>query len=87
MQRPQLLDVVQLKAATPAYDEVDGETEIVLGEGATGTIVEVFTTPDEAYLVEFVNEQGETISMLTLRADQFEVVWRANLAVAQQAGT
>jgi hypothetical protein len=33
--------------------------------GQVGTVVHVFTEPSEAYLVEFANEKGETIAMVT----------------------
>ncbi len=33
--------------------------------GQAGTVVHVFTEPSEAYLVEFANENGETLAMVT----------------------
>lgn len=33
--------------------------------GQVGTVVHVFTEPSEAYLVEFANEIGEIIAMVT----------------------
>lgn len=52
-----LLDVVALLVARPD----DG-----LNAGAIGTIVDVFKKPNVAYEVEFCDEDGRTIVMLTL---------------------
>ncbi|HYN94884.1 MAG TPA: DUF4926 domain-containing protein [Pilimelia sp.] len=60
-----LLDVVVLSAALPE----DG-----LAAGATGTIVHVFHSPRLAYEVEFVNSDGETAALVTLRPDQVHPV-------------
>lgn len=51
-----LLDIVALLRAIPAEN---------LGTGQVGTIVEVFG--DDNFEVEFVDRQGQTIAMLTLR--------------------
>ncbi|WP_067496582.1 DUF4926 domain-containing protein [Actinoplanes sp. TFC3] len=57
------LDAVQLTAPVPG----DG-----LEAGAVGTVVHVFHTPYLAYEVEFVDDQGATIAMTTLRPEQIE---------------
>lgn len=41
--------------------------------GAIGTIVHVFTTPSEAYLVDFSNELGETIALITVLPEQIKI--------------
>ncbi len=38
--------------------------------GQIGTIVHSFTHPSEAYLVEFANDRGETLAMVTAMPDQ-----------------
>lgn len=68
---PALLDVVALGEPLPEHH---------LPAGTQGTIVETFTKPDRAYLVEFTNDQGETVAEVVLRPHQFSVVWRAWLA-------
>ena len=65
MQKPELLDVIELLIDLPEQD---------LQVGARGAIVEVY---DNAYEVEFVNDAGETTALLPLTAMQFVVVWRA----------
>jgi hypothetical protein len=67
-------------------DDDDGVSEVVMPEGELGTILEEFTKPDEAYLVEFSNDYGETITMVTLRPDQFEVVYPLGKRVPEQVG-
>ncbi len=62
----ELFDVIELIVDIP---------EQGLRAGMQGTIVERHS--DEAYEVEFTNEHGETISLLTLHPDQFIVIWRA----------
>ena len=42
--------------------------------GDTGTIVSLFEDPCEAYLVEFVNQDGSTKAMLTILPEDLEVV-------------
>ena len=43
-----------------------------LWAGAVGVIVEVYTSPDYAYVVEFVNDDGSTNVMLPLRQEQLD---------------
>jgi hypothetical protein len=59
------LDVVTLTEDLPDHG---------IKAGATGTVVSVFHKPRPAYEVEFVDEEdGSTIAMVTLTADQFAV--------------
>ena len=45
------LDTVELTEDLPEYG---------LHRGAQGTVVEVFDTPEEAYMIEFLEDSGET---------------------------
>ena len=46
-----------------------------LRKGDEGTIVMVYTDPNEAYEVEFVNaDNGETIALLTLHPSEIKIV-------------
>jgi hypothetical protein len=65
MIQPELLDVVELLVELP---------ELGLRSGAQGTIVHCY--PDNAYEVEFINDEGETLALHALTADQFIVVWQ-----------
>lgn len=58
------LDVVALKTAHPEHG---------LLAGARGTVVMIF---DDAYEVEFVNEDGTTDVMAPFAMDDVELVWR-----------
>lgn len=42
--------------------------------GSVGVIVEQYTIPNEAYEVEFCNEDGETIAQVALRSDQLQLL-------------
>ncbi|MEW9898393.1 DUF4926 domain-containing protein [Chitinivorax sp. PXF-14] len=42
-----------------------------LAKGAIGVIVEEFSEPEEAYEVEFCDEDGVTIAQIALRPNQF----------------
>lgn len=57
------LDVVTLRQAYRA-----------LPAGMSGTVLEVFTKPTPAYLVEFSNDMGETLEMPVL-TDADLVAW------------
>jgi hypothetical protein len=46
-----------------------------LRAGVRGTVVHCHA--DDAYEVEFTDENGETLDFLALRPEQFIVVWRA----------
>ena len=63
---PDLFDVIELTVDIP---------ERGLRAGMQGTIVEYHS--NNAYEVEFANEQGETVDFLALYPNQFIVVWRA----------
>lgn len=65
MTQPDFLDVVELLVDLP-------ETRLQAGD--QGTIVEVYD--DCAYEVEFSNSQRETQVLLTLKPEQFVVVWQ-----------
>ena len=56
-----LLETVIAAANLPDYQVLAGDL---------GTIVEVYTTPDLAYEVEFVNPDGSTRALLTLAPNQ-----------------
>ena len=45
------LEIVELTTDLPAYG---------LARGARGTVVEVFETPEQAYMVEFVDASGQS---------------------------
>ena len=44
-----------------------------LKSGDAGTIVHVFDTTDEAYYVEFVNDDGSARAMVAVKADQIRL--------------
>ena len=45
-----------------------------LKKGAIGVIVAIFTNPNEAYEVEFCDDNGESIAQVALLVDQFECI-------------
>lgn len=45
-----------------------------LKRGMSGTIVEVFDTPNRAYEVEFSDENGVTVAQLALQPNEIELV-------------
>lgn len=45
----------------------------VIGAGSVGTVVHVFDKPSEAYLVEFANDDGETLAIVTAIPGQIAV--------------
>jgi len=75
---PDLGDVVELIVDIPDRN---------LRAGIQGTIVHCYA--DQAYEVEFTNNEGETLDFLALRPEQFIVVWRAKtqqwVSVSEQA--
>jgi len=81
--KPRLLDVVRLKAATSGVGEEDDGAIVTIGAGETGTIVEEVERPYEAYLVEFSNDYGEAIALFTLKPEEFDVVWTAGKATVE----
>jgi len=58
-------DTVRLTEALPAE---------ALNEGALGVVVAEFSEPDEAYEIEFCDEDGITIAQVALKPGQFEVI-------------
>lgn len=64
--QPELFDVIELLVDLPEHS---------LRSGVRGAIVDCH--PDGTYEVEFTNEEGETVALCPLSADQFIVVWRA----------
>lgn len=74
------LDVVKLRAPLAGLD---------LPVGALGTILEVFSRPDCAYLVEFSDEDGQVLATEILKPAQVERVWSvvggAELEVVRKA--
>ena len=67
----QEFDVVKLTIDLPEHG---------LKTGDTGTVVEVFQKPDEAYLVEFCDESGEEVHTDFFKPDELELVQRAKTA-------
>jgi hypothetical protein len=63
--RPKINDAAQL------IDEIPSES---LAKGAIGVIVEEFSEPEEAYEVEFCDEDGVTIAQIALRPNQFTLM-------------
>ena len=57
----QELQCVRARSALPEHG---------IEAGALGAVVHVFTRPQRAYEVEFCDDQGETIAMVPLKADQ-----------------
>lgn len=64
--KPNLFDAVELLVDLPEDGRQAGER---------GAIVEDF---GDAYEVEFMNAEGETLALCTLTPDQFVVVWQAD---------
>jgi hypothetical protein len=63
--KPKNHDTIRLLEAIP---------EESLLSGAIGVIVAEFTEPEEAYEIEFCDENGITLTELALKIEQFEVV-------------
>ncbi len=76
----QIGDVIELIIDVPERN---------LRTGMQGTVVHLH--PDDAYEVEFTNQDGETLEMLALYPSQFIVVWRVDthewVPVAEQAAS
>ncbi len=75
---PDIGDLIELTVDIPDQN---------LHAGVRGTIVHQHN--NEAYEVEFSNEDGETLDFLALRTGQFIVVWRVEtqqwVSVVEQA--
>ena len=65
--QPELLDIVEVLIDLPAY---------ALQAGTRGTVVHHY--PDNAFEVEFMNEDGETTALCPILATQCIVVWKAS---------
>ena len=52
--------------------------------GDLGAIAEIYTTPDPAYEVEFVNPDGSTRALLTLAPDQVRRLSPADVLTTRQ---
>jgi hypothetical protein len=68
----QLLDVVAL---TEGFGS--------LAKGSLGTVVEVWS--DDAFEVEFINDQGYTLAIETLRRDCLRKVWELGAESVERA--
>jgi hypothetical protein len=64
-------DVVRLVPPLPEHG---------LPAGATGAVVHVYDDPSEAYEVEFIEPDGNTIALVTVRPDELELVERPSLS-------
>ena len=62
---PELFDVIEVIVDLPTQN---------VRAGMQGSIVEKFS--EVAYLVEFADEEGETLDLWSFTIDQFIVVWR-----------
>jgi hypothetical protein len=67
LMQPELLDIVEVLVDLPVH---------ALQAGARGTVVHCY--PDNAFEVEFVNEDGETTALCPIPAAQCIVVWKAS---------
>ncbi|ACB34464.1 hypothetical protein Lcho_2198 [Leptothrix cholodnii SP-6] len=63
-------DVVRSRVAVPG-----DEWGRPVSPGDVGAVVCAFTTPHDAYMVEFCNDDGETLAMPTMLAEHLELVW------------
>lgn len=62
------LDVVELTEDLPEYG---------LHQGAQGTVVEVFDSPEEAYMIEFLEDSGASSTIADwVRPDQIKIIER-----------
>lgn len=86
MRKPRFPDVVRLKEAVVGWGEDDVSSEVTVLPGELGTIIEEFDTPDEAYEIEFSDDDGETWATVTVKRDQFEVVHPLGKRVPEQVG-
>ncbi|UFS70499.1 DUF4926 domain-containing protein [Geomonas sp. RF6] len=59
-------DVVRLMCDVPSYN---------LKKGDTGTVLIVFDPQSDEYEVEFCDEEGITLALVTLKGHQLEIVW------------
>lgn len=67
------LDVIKLRKNVTIRDSYDlKKKEITLLKGEIGTIIECFNEPEATYEVEFMNPDGSTKVICTLKPNQFE---------------
>lgn len=64
---PNLFDVIEVIVGIPEHK---------LDIGVRGTIVECLS--DDVYEVEFINNHGETTSILPLRKNHFIIIWKSD---------
>jgi hypothetical protein len=67
LMQPELLDVIEVLVDYPEHH---------VQAGMQGTIVHCYQ--DNAFEVEFVNEEGETTALFPMLSAQFIVVWKAS---------
>lgn len=65
--QPELFDVIEVLVDFPEHH---------IQTGTQGTIVHCY--PDNAFEIEFVNEEGETTALFAMLSTQFIVVWKAS---------
>jgi hypothetical protein len=70
-----LLDTVIATANLPDHNVLAGDL---------GTVVEVYTDPQLAYEVEFVNPDGSTRALLTLAPDQVRALQPSDVLTTRQ---
>jgi len=70
-----LLDTVIATTNFPEYKVLAGDL---------GTVVEVYSIPDKAYEVEFVNPDGSTRALLTLARQQVRSLTPADVLTTRQ---
>ncbi|NJL89956.1 MAG: DUF4926 domain-containing protein [Coleofasciculaceae cyanobacterium SM2_1_6] len=66
MIKPELYDVIELLIDLP---------QVAIKAGQLGTIVDKHN--ENVYEVEFSNSQGETLAFLSVKTNQFIVVWKS----------
>jgi hypothetical protein len=64
MNKPELLDVIELLVDIPKFS---------LRKGEQGTIIEDYE--DGIYEIEFANKKGEATAICSISEDKFIVVW------------
>ena len=60
-----ILEVVQLQQDFP---------NLSLCRGSIGTVIDTYMDPHEAYEVEFCDDRGATVALLTLRPEQLRSI-------------
>ena len=86
MRKPRFPDVVKLKTPMTGFGLEDGEDEVRVSTDELGTIIEEYDRPEEAYLIEFIDDYGETTALVTATVDQFDVVYPLGRRVPEQVG-